>query len=111
MAAVLSALHTVATGPDAALTKAKDRAAAVLADVDAEAAYETALAFYSVVANSGRASRAQTISALAGLSGADLRAWLGEPVAPVQFYYGNMDRAVAKRTADSVRVCSARRKC
>jgi secreted Zn-dependent insulinase-like peptidase len=103
MAAVLSALHTVATGPDAALTKAKDRAAAVLADVDAEAAYETALAFYSVVANSGRASRAQTISALARLSSADLRAWLAAPVSPVQFYYGNMDRDVAKVTADAVR--------
>jgi secreted Zn-dependent insulinase-like peptidase len=103
MASVLAAVHTVAKGEDAALAKAKGRAAAILADVDAEAAYETALAFYSVVTNSGRASRAQTISALAGLSAADLRAWLSEPVSPVQFYYGNMDQAVAKRTADSVR--------
>jgi insulysin len=103
MSAVLGAVHAAATGPDEALAKAKDRSAALLADVDAEAAYEAALAFYSAVANSGRASRAQTISALARLSAADLRAWLGEPVAPVQFYYGNMDRAVAKRTAESVR--------
>jgi secreted Zn-dependent insulinase-like peptidase len=103
MSAVLAAVHAVATGPDATLAKAKDRAAAVLADVDAEAAYEAALAFYSVVANSGRASRSQTIAALAGLSAADLRAWLGAPVAPVQFYYGNMERAVAKQTAQSVR--------
>jgi secreted Zn-dependent insulinase-like peptidase len=103
MATVLAAVHTVATGQDAALATAKDRAAAVLADVDAEAAYEAALAFYSVVTNSGRASRAQTIAALDGLSAADLRAWLGTPVSPVQFYYGNMDRDVAKQTAESVR--------
>jgi secreted Zn-dependent insulinase-like peptidase len=103
MSAVLAAVHAVATGPDATLAKSKDRAAAVLADVDAEAAYEAALAFYSVVSNSGRASRAQTIAALARLSAADLRTWLGEPVAPVQFYYGNVDRPVAKRTAESVR--------
>jgi len=102
MAAVLPAVRRAAAAPSAKLKAAQARAAAQYDDPEAEAAYEYALEALSAESNADRKPRREVARALHAASVADLRHWLEAPVAPVQLYYGNVNRSAADQAARHV---------